>query len=237
MNNNQRIFYDHWAASELNNPQRDTILKWKAVNLANLFLRTVGTKTISSVCEIGGAEGIILNQIGHILGANQSVNYDLSSVFCATGSQMFPHIQFNNYEFTGNNDFYDLIILSDIIEHVENENDFLAMISKHCQYVLFKIPIEKCFEYYLTFLLKPRGEFSSLRYGPNHYNGHLRGYTINQAKNTIKKHFKILDSHYCDVLFFYKGKKRLRLKKLVGVRGTMLLFGGALFILAKTKTY
>ena len=229
-------FYETWASRELNNPRRNAVLKWKAVNMANLILRTLGDTPVRNVCEIGGAEGIVLNTIGHSIGTDDLVNYELSSVFCEAGKLKYPDIRFVNAEFGPDGVPYDLVVLSDIIEHVENDDTFLEMVSKRCRFAILKIPIEKCVtEADLFYKLRGRSKPKQFHYGPVHINGHLRGYTLKQAQSVIAKHFEIVDSQESDVLYFYGTSKRFWIRRWLGVKSTIWLFGGALFVLGQSR--
>lgn len=231
-------FYETWAKRELDNPQRKTILKWKAVNMANLILRTLKDEPVYSVCEVGGAEGIVLTTIGHLIEADELVNYELSSVFCETGKLEYPNIQFINAEFGTDGKTYDLIVLSDIIEHVENDDIFLEMISKRCRFAVFKVPIEKCVtEADLFYKLRGRSKPEQFCYGPAHINGHLRGYTLKQAKSSIARYFSILDFTESDVLYFYGTSKRSWFRSWLGAKPAIWIFGGALFVLGRSKYF
>lgn len=236
MNDRNISFYNEWAERELCNNLRHVILRWKATNLANLFLRTLKINEVESVCEIGGAEGTVLYYVSQVINAKKIVNFEISEKFCKVGNHEYPNIDFNNLEFSENEADYNLIILSDIIEHINDEDQFLAMVAAHCDYVLLKIPIEKCAETTIAPFLPHHEDRNRFKYGPTHYNGHLRGYTISQAKKIISKYFLILDSLDSDVLFFYGTQKRLLIKKWIGSKGSIFLFGGALFILGKSKT-
>ncbi len=231
-------FYETWAKRETANPERKATLKWKAVNMSNLVLRRLKDKSIQSVCEVGGAEGIVLNAVGRLVDADELVNYDLSSVFCEAGKLEFPQIKFINEEFGKEGAIYDLIVLSDIVEHVENESEFLEMVSARCHFAVFKIPIEKCItDADSVYKLRGRSKPENLRYGPTHINGHLRGYTLNQAQASVARYFKILDMQEADVLNFHGTPKQFRIKRWFGVKGAIWLFGGALFVLGQSKKF
>jgi|CXWL01.1.fsa_nt_gi hypothetical protein len=231
-------FYEMWAKREAANPDRKTTLKWKAVNMANLVLRTLKGESIRSICEIGGAEGIVLNAIGRLIDASELVNYDLSSVFCEAGKLEFPEIEFVNEEFRQRGASYDLIVLSDIIEHVEDESEFLKIVSARCRFAVFKIPIEKCITNAdLVYKLRGRPKPENLRYGSTHINGHLRGYTLGQAQASVARYFNILDMQEADVLNFYGTPRQFRIKRWLGVKSTVWLFGGALFVLGQSKKF
>lgn len=231
-------FYEIWAKRELSNSQRKATLKWKAVNMANLLLRNSKNEPIRSVCEIGGAEGIVLNTVGKLIDAAEMVNYDLSSAFCEAGEFAYPEIKFINEEFGQRETVYDLIVLSDIVEHVENESDFLNMVSTRCRFAVFKIPIEKCLTTSDLFSrLRGRSKPENLRYGPTHINGHLRGYTLNQARTSVARYFNILDVQEADVLNFYGTPRQIQIKRWLGVKSAIWLFGGALFLLGQSKKF
>lgn len=89
MANSTKEFYENWAKHELLNPHRNAILKWKAANFANMIFRTLKNDHISSICEIGGSDGIILESIGHMVHANDLVNFELSDFFAGLDIRLF----------------------------------------------------------------------------------------------------------------------------------------------------
>lgn len=229
-------FYETWADRNIVAPDRRTILTWKAANLANLVLRTLKTQPIHTACEVGGAEGIVLSTVGRLVGAQIMHNYELSTTFCEAGRRLFPEVEFINTEFDAQGNVYDLIVLSDIVEHLENESAFLAAVSRRCQFVVLKMPIETCvMESNFVYKMRGRVKPDYLNYGPNHFNGHLRGYTLGQTRSLIAESFTLLDAVESDVLFFHGGPKQRLVKRWVGTKGAIWLFGGALFALAKSR--
>lgn len=210
--------------------------------MTNLILRTIPGQGIESICEIGGADGIVLNTVGQILNVSNLTNYDISSSFCLAGRAKFPGIRFINTQFASPPNkssiptCFDLIILSDITEHVHDEKALLQNVRDNCRYVVLKMPIEKClFDTQVTYWIKGTKRPEHLRYGLAHYDGHLRGYTIRTALQTVSNAFSILDHEISDVTYFYPRKKSLFAKRVLGSRITVSLFGGTLFILATPK--
>jgi len=232
-------FYDEWSTEQLMNSDRTRILKWKAVNLANLFLRSIKDAPPESICEIGGAEGTILDIVGKIFAARKLTNYDVSSSFCQYGAKLYPHIIFMNEEFSNQQkESYDLIICSDIIEHVKQEDIFLKIISQSCRYALFKIPLEKCLiNSVLWYWLHGQSKPTIYQFGSHHYNGHLRGYTLHQAIKAVTRGFAILDTRVSHVAQFCGGQKQQWLGRHLGEHITTWLFGGAVFILGVSKIF
>jgi phospholipid N-methyltransferase len=232
-------FYNDWSIWQLANSDRTRILKWKAANLANLFLRSIKDSTIKSICEIGGAEGIVLDSIGHLLNAKELINFDISTAFCHSGAEKFPHITFLNQEFPNpDREYYDLIVCSDVIEHIDDDSIFLETVSQNCRYSLLKIPIEKCLiNSKLWYRLLGQKKPVKFEYGPQHYNGHLRGYSIHEAIKVAQRDFVILDKQVSDVVHFYGGKRQNWISKYLGEYISTWLFGGAMFLLGESRHF
>lgn len=228
-------FYNKWAEDQLENKEREPKLKWKAVNLLGLLLRN-GAISFNSVCEIGGSEGIVLDTIAKVLNPAKTVNYEISSTFCETGRNKFQNITYINKDFLEHPEYYDLVILSDIVEHVENDDLFLNVVSKFSRYLVIKIPIEKSlFSSEIYHILRFKKIPENMKYGKNHINGHLRGYNVRQAMKYISKYYRIIDSEISDVSFFNPSKKKKILKRLLGLKFFVLLYGGALFAFAQSR--
>lgn len=223
-------FYNTWAEDQLEkNKDREPKLKWKAVNLLNLLLRN-GVTSFNSVCEIGGSEGIVLDTIANVINPKITVNYEISSIFCEIGREKFKNVRFLNNDFLENPDYYELVVLSDIVEHVESDDLFLSKVSKFSRYLVIKIPIEKSlFSSKLYHALRFKKIPENMKFGKNHINGHLRGYNIRQAKKFISKYYRIIDSEISDVSFFNPSGKKKILKRLFGLKIFIQLYGGALF--------
>jgi hypothetical protein len=233
--NQTKEFYDAWASQQMTDEKRDVILKWKAVNFLNLLLRNNLVRH-DKVCEIGGAEGILLNVLDKVITINSLHNYDISSIFCEAGKIKYPGIQFYNYEFITRPELYDLVLLSDITEHVENDHEFLGAISAYCTYAVIKIPIEKAlvnsaFFHALRFKKIPK----ELRYGKDHINGHLRGYAIHDAYKLIAEYFELIDHEVSAVSYFNPSRKKKWLKKILGKQIFVRIYGGAYFAIGKSK--
>jgi phospholipid N-methyltransferase len=232
-----KTFYEDWAKREFEDIHREPTLKWKAVNLANLFLRSLQERPVASICEVGGAEGIILNSLGLILGTERLVNYELSTEFCQAGKEKYPGIEFINAEFAGQQQF-DLIILSDIVEHIQDDVAFLDLISRNCRLALMKIPLEVCVTTSAWYhRLRGRSKPLNQQYGPQHENGHLHGYTLGTARFLVTRSFHILDQLISDVLYFGASSRQRWIRDNLGGTLSVQLFGGAFFILAESKAH
>lgn len=233
MNHTDQEFYEGWASQQLTNPTRDIVLEWKAIHLANLFRSNLPHTEINSVCEVGGAEGTVIVSMGRLLGAKHLDCYELSEEFCHIGSMRHNNVTFVNGKFEGCQSDYDLGILSDITEHVEDDDDLLENVRSKCKYVLLKMPIELCvagseWRYRLQGKVKPR----NMLFGKEHYNGHLRGYTVKSALALVERHFRVIDYYLVDPSFYYRGGKRFNwLRSWSGLKPLTWLVGGSLFVL------
>jgi hypothetical protein len=171
------------------------------------------------------------------LKAKRLVNYDLSSEFVRLGKLKFPHVDFNNSEFSGLGESFDIVILSDILEHVLNPDDLLNDIANRCKYVLLKMPIEECLlSKKWAFLLRLKRKPANMYYGKQHVNGHLRGYTLRSALESIGESFQLVDYYPTDISFYYRRSKKFdSLRSWLGLRFLIDVFGGSVFILGKSK--
>ena len=226
-------FYENWACQELAKPGRNIVLEWKAVHMANLFRRNILGGPVASICEIGGAEGTVIASVGRLLDVNQLDCYELSNEFCQAGSVLNKKVNFINEDFVSCRGNYDVCILSDITEHVENDGELLDEVSKKCRYVLLKMPVELCWAgSRWRYRLQGREKPLNMRFGKDHYNGHLRGYTVSSALKFVDKYFSVVDYYVVDPGFYYSGSRTfLRLRRWFGWLPLAWLVGGSIFVL------
>jgi 2-polyprenyl-3-methyl-5-hydroxy-6-metoxy-1,4-benzoquinol methylase len=143
---------------------------------------------------------------------------------------------------------YDLIILSDIIEHVEHDTGIIKKALEHSKYVALKIPIE-------NFLFSRFFEFIGVKdkIGVNHSSGHLHEYSTSSVWNLFKEiDMEIMDFFFDamnpkDTEFALDHKKQLNFIQRMYRKFKLLLFsylskkqyckvfGGSLFVLIKSK--
>jgi len=123
-------------------------------------------------------------------------NFELSQKFIDVGIKMHPQINFIKKGVTKEEikTRFDIMILSDIIEHIENDEDFLKDCAEITKYVLIKLPLECNLH---TKFLRRIEKLSDL--GIGNPSGHLHEYDIKKGINLIKKHFEILDFFIEDV--------------------------------------
>jgi len=233
-------FYDDWARTHLSEPNREQVMKTTARILHELWKKQNPFKNGDYSCaEIGGAEGTLLNEFTALAKVKRKpTNFELSKNFIVVGRKKHPKINFVQGDFSKyNGPKMDLIILSDIVEHIPEDAQFLNSVAKKAGYVLLKIPIEKL---PYSFLLNILGKSKPV--GKNHPSGHLHAYTINSAKRLCEQDFEILAMR--QINFFEAGNppktiaskilntvvKLLKIFKL-----DVTIFGGALAMVLKSK--
>lgn len=213
-------FYDNQEdySAFRNDPEKrkeyEIAVAWKVRNLGSLVPETL---QFSNVLEVGCALGILLNRAADVLSIKDRIGLDISMENIKVAKQLFPDCIFVQGEIDSAGQMilrerhlekFDLIILSDIIEHIPDDRDFMNKISLMCSYVLLNLPLEKCY------LHRKR------KYGINDPSGHLRNYNNNDAHNLINSSgFTVLkdniaNPHYfVDHLKIYKKNQEIRLLK------------------------
>lgn len=167
----------------------DVVNNWKIKYLTRVM--PSGTK-INSILEVGCATGDLLASFTSGAANTNRTGLDISDNNIAEANIRYPGINFFAIPFE---DFvkqeqrvFDLIILSDILEHVPDDVGMLRLAGENARYVLLNLPLEKCYE------------FRDREYGPNDFRGHLRAYDVKDARilvdNANLKEEKSILRHY-----------------------------------------
>ena len=176
---------------------------WKARNLCQLVPADLEVKNI---LEVGCAFGILLNNLADRLHIKTRLGIDISGKNIEIAKYLYPDCSFFQgtiEEFVKakhleiKNNHFDLIILSDIIEHIPDDLGFLEMVRKISSYVLLNLPLEKSF--------KTRNR----QYGEQDPSGHLRCYDKELAvRLTGLAGFEVIKS-FTSIAFFDKGSYQI----------------------------
>jgi len=178
------------------------VLYWKLKYIEKLARNKIVKEQIRHIAEIGCATGFLLDNFCKNLNCSK-IGIDISSENIKCAAQTYPSISFFEGTF---NDYinenkiteraFDLIILSDILEHVENDVELLKQAGKYSKYVILNLPLEKVLEY------KER------IYGMHDKEGHLRAYDIDDAfalcKNAKMEVLAYFNKRYVDEPVFRK---------------------------------
>lgn len=216
-------FYDEqkeYSAFRNNNEKRieyEIKVNWKTEQLRKLIPVHL---TFNSVLEVGCAMGILLNNLAGQLSIKNVYGLDISGENIKVAKDLFPGNTFfqgtiedlkSNISKNYMPPEFDLIILSDIIEHIPDDIKFLKTIKEISSYVLINLPLEKCFRN------------RHREYGENDHSGHLHCYDkvmalslINLAGFEVINSFteNVLTNKACFKIYLNDRKERLKLKPL-----------------------
>jgi predicted TPR repeat methyltransferase len=152
--------------------------------------------SFNSVCEIGCGSGEILAQLQKQLGNNISFRgYDISpAAINIAKKKETTNLHFELRDFTEQpNEFYDLLLVIDVIEHLENYFSFLKSIRSKGAFTIFHIPLDvsiwSLFREQILIESKQRV-------------GHIHNFTEAFIKSILKDiGFTIVDSFYTPPTF------------------------------------
>lgn len=115
------------------------------------------------VLEIGCATGELIAAMP----ATQRVGLDISAANIAAARQRFPGVEFHCGDFRGAGlAGFDAVVMSDVLEHVPDDAEFLRDAAQLGDLVLVNLPLED------NWLNDRRA------YGPDDVSGHLRRYSL-----------------------------------------------------------
>jgi len=133
---------------------------WKAKQIQRL-LDGISPYTI---CDVGCGSGEILHQLSVLLGQDRTyVGYDISpKLLTHWNIYAGDNVSYRCDDFLSTQDNYDLLYMTDVLEHIENHMGFLKEIKNRAEYKIFGIPLEISA---LKVLLDNRFSISYQRYG------------------------------------------------------------------------
>ncbi len=174
-------------------------LEWKIPNLALVIPPSFFAQ---KVAEIGCFNGHLIANIA-INGNRNFVRYgyDVNNYAIDCGKKIYNNVSFYCQDIFEAEEHFDLLILSDIIEHIEYDRDFLRNCSSLSKNILINLPLEKCINN------------MNRSYGYNDPSGHLRSYSLKSALNLINKSgLRVVTQNVSCVFDSYIFKKRLELQ-------------------------
>jgi hypothetical protein len=194
--------YDAWALKQAEDKGRASLLSQKAQLLADLVPWNV---RFENALEIGCAEGIVINGLREMLHIKKCYGLDVCSTFIKIGRLMHSEIEFiqtSGIRIPFSDKSIDLVILSDIIEHIEDLDLFLREVKRVGRTVLLKVPLDKYL--WRKLISEPLGRSYSV--GPCHPDGHVHEFSKSSCEKMLKKmNFSIISSK---VIYFSSGHKR-----------------------------
>jgi SAM-dependent methyltransferase len=163
--------------------------EWKAVKIIQLLNRN--RLTSLTICEVGCGSGEILNQLSNRLDKRiQFFGYEISEqAFQICQKKTKPGLAFYHQDLLlAKNVFFDVVMVIDVLEHVEDYLGFLSRLKDKGKHKLFSIPLD------VSVLTVSRSE--PLMKVRKKY-GHIHYFTKETALASLKdKGYRILDYFY-----------------------------------------
>ena len=167
---NEQPEYIAYRNNKIKQEEYKILVDWKARKLSQLIPDNFKVKNI---LEIGCAFGVLLNNLADRLNIPSRFGVDISSENIKLAKDLYPGCSFFQgtlEEFARvippeiQNHRFDLVVLSDIVEHIPDDLGFLKLVINMSSYVVLNLPLEKSF--------KTRNR----QYGKQDPSGHLRSY-------------------------------------------------------------
>lgn len=231
----ESIYTDEKGRYLNNNPTWHTEdSPWKARQILKMIAKN--QLPLQSICEIGCGAGEILNQLHQLLPPEVTfTGYEISTdalEFCKERAK--DRLEFKMQSLYEIETHYDLLLMIDVFEHVEDYFGLIRAAGEKATYKIFHIPLD------ITVL----AVFRNTLLAPRKSVGHIQYFTKETALATLKDcGLEIIDHFYTPALdlpssqrtlpskFFYLPRKILyAINKDFGVR---LLGGYSLMVLAK----
>lgn len=148
-----------------NNPDWHAVdSRWKARLIASMLTRN--SVEFGSCVEVGCGAGRILAHLAGLMPGKAYTGYDVSPDAAALwrSSQQAP-VSYHLADFRSTTDAYDLLLLIDVFEHVEDYMGFLRSLSRRARWYVFHIPLEL----QVSAILRDRQIHSRQQVGHLHY--------------------------------------------------------------------
>jgi ubiquinone/menaquinone biosynthesis C-methylase UbiE len=148
------------------------------------LLEVIPDDKFNAVLEVGSGSALVLKGIAGAVGAEKKISSDLSvSMLCAAKVELpeailvragADHLPFRESSI-------DLVILCDILEHVDDVPLVLKETRRIAKNIAFKIPLEKCLMIMLQEIIRGK---KSHGFG-YHQSGHLYAWNINDVLSIL----------------------------------------------------
>ncbi len=127
---------------------------WKARYMHDIINSIPDKYSIKKYADIGCGSGGVLRNLVELLKQSgfpleQIIGYDISPIpdFIRKAS---PEIEFRQQNILESKDYYDLVTINDVLEHVSSPQEFLAGVGSRTRYVAVHIPLDDRLSVLLT---------------------------------------------------------------------------------------
>ena len=207
---------------------------WKARQIAQALAKyQIKPQTVA---EIGCGTGEIIKLLSKEMPTTHFSGFDISKdAYALAKPKETDRLQFECLDLLLTDKKFDVLLVIDVFEHVENYIDFVRRCQNHAEYVIFHIPLDMSVQK----LLRPHTILHN-----RYHTGHLHYFSKETAIATVKDTgFKILGADFTKwgletpqpTLLKKLGKLPLRLLDAVSTDlAARLLGGNSLLITAKS---
>lgn len=230
------------------NPEwgRDDSL-WKVKHIFNVlpdnFIEENFKGREISIADIGCGRGGIIGYFTAMLKekscrVNRSVGFDISDIPLKMARDEWKDVEFRKGRVEDLKENFDFCLLIDIVEHVENPDEFLRTCAVHCKYLILHIPLD---DHYNTRLRNLRPYLAKTL-------GHIHYFNADSALGIVKRNgMKVLNYIYTSGFMLPSSRRRFiaqlglipkfflhLISKSLCAR---ILGGHSLMILAESQSY
>lgn len=136
---------------------------WKAERIAAIL--TSNSVEFHTCVEVGCGAGQVLARVAAHLPGKRYTGYDISPDAAALWRSLPQTVSYRVGDFTSSDEVYDLLLLIDVFEHIENYMSFLRKLSTRARWFVFHIPLEM----HVSALLRDRQLHARQQVGHLHY--------------------------------------------------------------------
>jgi SAM-dependent methyltransferase len=138
--------------------------RWKADRIASILARN--SVDFNSCVEVGCGAGKILTRLAQQMPDKTFCGYDISP----DAAKLWPaspssSVSYHCVDFTASNVNYDLLLLIDVFEHVEDYLGFLRKLARRARWFVFHIPLDM----HISGLVRDRQLHARQQVGHLHY--------------------------------------------------------------------
>lgn len=162
---------------------------WKASQIYKLL--TKNSLTPNSIVEIGCGSGEVINNLSSLIGVEKDckyVGYDIApdaTKFWENISN--KEITFYHEDLLSKSEYYDLLLMIDVFEHVDDYLGFIKKAGEKAEYKIYHIPLD------ISVLGFIKNRPQSLRNSVGHIHYFFKDYAISSIEDSGQK---IIDYFY-----------------------------------------
>ncbi len=136
---------------------------WKAEQIAAILTRN--NVAFQSCVEVGCGSGLILEHLAKRFPEKSFAGYDVSPDAAKFWSSRSGAARYNHADFTQSNENFDVLLLIDVFEHVDDYLGFLRKLRGRAKHYVFHIPLDL----HVSGLLRDRQIHARQQVGHIHY--------------------------------------------------------------------